>query len=132
MVYAPGADLGTTYTAAAIYRDGRVETVSLGSHANTIPTVAYARESGEILVGGFMRENEFFERYERHAGLVIDPQSLYFYKVYIAWLQGVISLGTAWRVAYNGKTHQDALVAWIVGIGPKLIDGLRELLEQGA
>lgn len=88
--------------------------------------------SGEILVGGFMRENEFFERYERHAGLVIDPKSLYFHKVYIAWLQGVISLGTAWRVAYNGKTHQDALVAWIVGIGPKLIDGLRELLEQGA
>jgi ABC-type glycerol-3-phosphate transport system substrate-binding protein/actin-like ATPase involved in cell morphogenesis len=49
--YALGIDLGTTYTAAAIHRDGRVETVSLGSHANTIPTVAYARENGEILVG---------------------------------------------------------------------------------
>lgn len=86
----------------------------------------------EILVGGFMPEQEFFERYAQHAGLGIEAKSLYFYRVYIAWLQGVISLGTAWRVAYNGKTHQDALVAWIVGIGPKLIDGLRELLEQGA
>ena len=84
------------------------------------------------LVGGFMPEQEFFDRYEQHSGLAVDASSLYFHKVYIAWLQGVISLGTGWRVAYNGKTHQDALVAWIVGIGPKLIDGLRELLEQGA
>ncbi len=45
-------------------------------------------------------------------------------------MQGVIALATGWRIAHNGKTHQDVLVAWIVGIGPKLLAELRELLAQ--
>ncbi len=43
MGYALGIDLGTTYTAAAIYLDGRVETVSLGSHANNVGPEAHSR-----------------------------------------------------------------------------------------
>ena len=78
MGYALGIDLGTTYTAAAIYRDGRVETVSLGSHANTIPTVAYAREGGEVLVGeaalarGLTDPGRFAREFKRRLGSSVD------------------------------------------------------------
>lgn len=87
--------------------------------------------TGEFLVGGFMPAAAFLEAYEQAANATVDPQTLYYYKVFCGWLQGVIALGTGWRVAHGGKTHQDALVAWIVGIGPKLLAELRDLLERG-
>lgn len=51
MGYVLGVDLGTTYTAAAIGRDARVEMLSLGNRAASIPSVVYIREDDEILVG---------------------------------------------------------------------------------
>ena len=49
--YALGVDVGTTFTAAAIARNGQVEIVGLGNHAATIPTIVFLREDGELLVG---------------------------------------------------------------------------------
>ena len=52
MTYFLGIDLGTTYTAAAVCRDGRAEIV--GARATTpqsIPSVVLVRDDGEILVG---------------------------------------------------------------------------------
>ncbi len=51
MTYQLGVDLGTTYTAAAVSRDGRVEVVTLGATTPTMPTLAFLRDDGEILVG---------------------------------------------------------------------------------
>jgi actin-like ATPase involved in cell morphogenesis/sugar lactone lactonase YvrE len=51
IVYALGVDLGTTYSAAAVSRDGRVETASLGTTAPAIPSVVVLREDGQVLVG---------------------------------------------------------------------------------
>ena len=51
MGYALGVDLGTTYTAAAIYRDGRTETVTLGTRSLMIPSVVFLKEDGEFLTG---------------------------------------------------------------------------------
>src|SRR5690606_33173892 len=51
MSYFLGVDLGTTYTAAAILRDGRTTTVDLGNHGSTIPTVVFLREDETILTG---------------------------------------------------------------------------------
>jgi aminoglycoside phosphotransferase (APT) family kinase protein len=96
------------------------------------PAYGHPAEDGRtLLVGGFMPEAEFLERYQRASGLPVDPRALYYHKVYCGWLQGVIAIASGWRVARNGKTHQDALVAWIVGIGPKLLAELRDLLERG-
>ena len=39
MTYSLGVDLGTTYTAAAISREGRLEIVELGTRGATIPSV---------------------------------------------------------------------------------------------
>jgi len=49
-VYVLGLDVGTTFTAAAVWRDGRAQISSLGTHSTSIPSVLVLRE-GEFLVG---------------------------------------------------------------------------------
>jgi actin-like ATPase involved in cell morphogenesis len=51
MVYALGIDIGTTYTAAAVYRDGQAATVPLGDRAHSVPSSLFLREDGVMLVG---------------------------------------------------------------------------------
>ena len=50
-IYHLGIDLGTTYTAAAVARDGHVRTVSLGDRAAAIPSVLHVAPDGTVLVG---------------------------------------------------------------------------------
>jgi actin-like ATPase involved in cell morphogenesis len=49
--YQLGVDLGTTFTSAAVARDGRVQTVNLTSRTPAMPSVVLIRENGEVLVG---------------------------------------------------------------------------------
>jgi actin-like ATPase involved in cell morphogenesis len=52
VAYQLGVDLGTTYTAAAVARDGgRIEVVTLGSRAASIPSVLFLKSDGTLLVG---------------------------------------------------------------------------------
>jgi molecular chaperone DnaK len=51
VTYPLGVDIGTTYTAAALWRDGRVQTVPLGNRANAVPSVLFLKEDGTVLVG---------------------------------------------------------------------------------
>src|SRR5438105_13406381 len=51
MGYQLGIDLGTTYTAAAVARDARVEMVTLGNRAPSVPTVIYLRQDDSVLTG---------------------------------------------------------------------------------
>jgi len=51
MTYFLGVDLGTSYTAAAISRDGVLELVSLGTRSLEIPSVAFLDPSGAVVVG---------------------------------------------------------------------------------
>jgi actin-like ATPase involved in cell morphogenesis len=51
MSYFLGIDLGTTYTAAALCRDGKAEIARLGSHTPAIPSVVLVRADGEVLTG---------------------------------------------------------------------------------
>jgi molecular chaperone DnaK len=51
MSYYLGVDLGTTFTAAAVWRDGRVEITNLGNRAATIPSVLLLRDDRSMLVG---------------------------------------------------------------------------------
>ncbi|MBI4939851.1 MAG: Hsp70 family protein, partial [Actinobacteria bacterium] len=50
-MYALGIDLGTTFTAAAVWRDGRAEVCSLGSRAAAVPSVVLLREDETIITG---------------------------------------------------------------------------------
>ena len=51
MTYVLGVDLGTTFTAAAICKDGRVSIASLGNQAAAIPSVLLLKEDATILTG---------------------------------------------------------------------------------
>jgi molecular chaperone DnaK len=46
-----GIDLGTTYTAAAVYEGGRVEVVPLGDRGPSIPSVLYLKPDGNVVAG---------------------------------------------------------------------------------
>jgi len=49
--YQLGVDLGTTYTAAAVIRNGRAEVATLGTRSLEIPSVVLLRADGEFLIG---------------------------------------------------------------------------------
>ncbi len=49
--YSLGVDLGTTYSAAAVSRDGRTDVVELGSRSASIPSVVFLRDDEHVLVG---------------------------------------------------------------------------------
>ncbi len=49
--YSLGIDLGTTFTAAAIARNGHAEMVTLGAKSAAVPSVVYLKSDGTILVG---------------------------------------------------------------------------------
>ena len=51
MGYVLGIDLGTTFTGAAVMRDGRAEVLPLGNHAATIPTMVFLRSDDSVLIG---------------------------------------------------------------------------------
>ena len=96
------------------------------------PAFGVRDEKQGLLVCGLMPESEFFEEYERVSGRRVDRKSLRWHKVYNALSIGALTLGTGYRIARNGKTHQDVLVSWLIGIGSMIVDDLRELIEQGA
>jgi molecular chaperone DnaK len=51
MGYSLGIDIGTTYSSAAVSREGRSEVLSLGTDRPTVPTVVLLRSDGTVLVG---------------------------------------------------------------------------------
>jgi actin-like ATPase involved in cell morphogenesis len=52
MAYVVGIDLGTTFTAAAVCRDGeRPETVQLGNRGASTPSTLFLRDDDEVLTG---------------------------------------------------------------------------------
>ena len=50
-MYALGIDLGTTYTAAAVWRGGRAEICALGTRSAAVPSVVLVRADGSVLTG---------------------------------------------------------------------------------
>ena len=56
-----GVDIGTTFTAAAVRRDGRTEVVQLGNRGAAIPTVLLLRDDGDLLTGDTARRRAVSE-----------------------------------------------------------------------
>lgn len=51
MSYALGIDVGTTFTAAAVYRDDAASIVQLGTHRSAVPSVVVFRGDDTVLTG---------------------------------------------------------------------------------
>ena len=89
-----------------------------------------AEDGKTYLTCGLMPESEFLEAYEKASGLKINPKAVHWYKVYNDFMMGTLTLATGYRCARNGKTHQDVLLAWLMGIGHMLLDEMRVLIEE--
>ncbi len=94
------------------------------------PTFGYPSEDdGAFLYGGFLTREEFIARYEQTSGLQINPDTLRYYDIFGAYKVVVICLATGHRAPRNGKTHQDVLVSWLIGVSYSFLDNLRVKLE---
>ncbi|MCX7617199.1 Hsp70 family protein [Tepidiforma sp.] len=51
MSYALGVDIGTSYTAAAVWEAGRVDMLQLGTRSASIPSVVLLRDDGTMMTG---------------------------------------------------------------------------------
>ncbi|HWM06871.1 MAG TPA: Hsp70 family protein, partial [Actinophytocola sp.] len=73
-MYALGIDLGTTFTAAATWREGRAQIVSLGGRGAAIPSVVLLREDETFLTGeaanrrGVTEPNRVAREFKRRLG----------------------------------------------------------------
>lgn len=87
-------------------------------------------EDGTFLVCGLMSEEAFLDAYREESGLSVDPKTMHWYKVYNSYSIAILTLASGYRVARNGKTHQDILTAWLIGIGYMILDEIRTLIEM--
>jgi aminoglycoside phosphotransferase (APT) family kinase protein len=90
----------------------------------------YAEDGKTFLICGMMPETEFCAAYEKASDLPIDRERLRYYKIKNAFQIATIALATPYRVAGGGKSHQDILVAWIMGAAYPILSDLRVLLEE--
>ncbi|WP_051400110.1 Hsp70 family protein [Haloechinothrix halophila] len=73
-MYALGIDIGTTYTAAAIWRHGHAEMATLGEQAAAIPSVVLMRDDGSALTGdaalrrGLLEPGRIARQFKRRFG----------------------------------------------------------------
>ncbi|WP_018990667.1 phosphotransferase family protein [Aromatoleum toluclasticum] len=85
-----------------------------------------------FLVMGLMPTDEFFDSYEKASGLSVDPKVIRYYQILNCYKLAVVTLGTTYRTARGGKTHQDVLLAWLIGAGYVITEDLRRNLEEVA
>lgn len=91
-----------------------------------------AEDGRTFLTCGLMPETQFLEAYEQASGLKVNPRTVHWYKVYNDYMMATLLLATGYRIAHGGKTHQDVLVTWLMGIGYMLLEEMRALIEEGA
>lgn len=91
----------------------------------------YAEDNTTFLASGLMPTDALYDAYEEATGLPVDPRRIHFYHVQNAYFLAAITLGTGYRIARGAKTHQDVLVAWLIGIGGMVLDEIRRLIEEG-
>jgi molecular chaperone DnaK len=79
MSYYLGVDLGTTYTAAAVYRDRHARIVELGTRSAAVPSVLFVKDDEEHLIGeaatrrGITEPSRLAREFKRRFG---DPTPL--------------------------------------------------------
>ncbi len=91
-----------------------------------------AEDGKTFLTCGLLPEPQFLEAYEKASGLAVNPKTVHWYKVYNDYMMATLLIATGYRIAHGGKTHQDVLVTWLMGIGYMLMEEMRVLIEEGA
>ena len=81
-------------------------------------------------MSGLVPLEEFYARYEAASGLKVDMAKLRYYRILNNYQLVASSLGTAYRVARLGRSHQDVLLTWIEGVVYSVADDLRVALME--
>jgi hypothetical protein len=73
MSWVLGIDLGTSFTAAGLSSDGRLEPIALGAHASAIPSAVYEGDTGPLvgdaaLIRGDANPNRLVVEFKRQLG----------------------------------------------------------------
>ena len=108
MTYRLGIDLGTTFTAAAVLRDGeRPEALVLGERAAAVPSVVFLEETGRVLFGeaAEQRAPDAPERVARHFKRRIGDE-----------VPLVLGATTEDRTEYFAHDLAAAVIAWVVAL----------------
>jgi aminoglycoside phosphotransferase (APT) family kinase protein len=87
-------------------------------------------ETGKILLGGLVPEDEFLAEYERLSGLPVDPVRLDYYTVFSCWRGGINAMATAPRIIKGQKTHQDIRVGWLIATAPIILSRVYDVLKD--
>ena len=90
----------------------------------------FAEDGKTFLTCGLMPEQDFLEAYEKASGLSVNAKSVHWYKVFNGYMMATLMHATCYRIARGGKTHQDVLITWIMGIGHMLQEEMRSLIEE--
>ena len=97
----------------------------------TLPYLAHRAEDGVTHIASGMMETEaFYRAYEEASGLTLNRATLHYYQLFHAYRAAVIVLGSGYRAALNGKTHQDLLLNWIMGLGYTNLELIRKMLVE--
>ena len=96
----------------------------------TAKVIGHNDADGTYLVCGLMPETEFYARYEDASGFAVDPDRLRFYEILNRYQQVQTLLGTSFRVAKLGKSHQNVLVTRMETAAYLLAEELRTALRE--
>ncbi len=100
------------------------------AYATNVACGHLAEDGETFLISGLMSEQAFYDAYERASGLSVDTRRLAYYRIFNAYKAVVITLATGYRIARNAKTHQDILIAWLMGVSGPLMEQLRGALAE--
>jgi aminoglycoside phosphotransferase (APT) family kinase protein len=89
-------------------------------------------DDGTRLASGMIARETFFERYAELTGLPIDPRRIFYFDVFNAWKLGLICMATSLRAAHGRRTHLDAMMNLLTGLGYVCVATVQALLEADA
>ena len=87
-------------------------------------------EAGEGLASSLLPEAEFLALYERLSGNAVDPERLFYYRIFSYYKIVVIAVATSLRIAHGRRTHLDAMMNFASGLGYIGISELNRLLDR--
>lgn len=86
-------------------------------------------DDGDVLACGLLPFDEFVDKYQTFSGNTVCAERLFYYDVFTHYKTAVIS-ATALRVAHGRKTHLDAMMNLIGGLGRYATAKLQQLLDS--
>jgi len=90
----------------------------------------FSEDGSVFLASGLMSAEDFLAAYEAESGLSVDPWRIKYYDIFNTWKAAIIVMGTGYRVAKGGKSHQDVVVAWLSAIGYLVLENLRKAMQE--